>query len=84
MDADLLVVILPGKFGTHTELGIALGTGKRIIICAENGDIIYSKMNCVFYDSIGVKKIVGHMDDWIREILCDGRMIDSPYGNYNV
>lgn len=34
-DADFVLVLLPGGYGTHVELGIALGLGKRVIIVGE-------------------------------------------------
>ena len=33
-DADLLIVLLPGGMGTHTELGIALALGKPVLVYA--------------------------------------------------
>ncbi len=35
-DADVVVVLLPGGKGTHTELGMALGADKRVIIHTED------------------------------------------------
>lgn len=53
LDADFVVVLLPGGRGTHTELGIAIGNGKEKIVViggkelreppAENG------RTCIFY-----------------------------------
>ena len=39
-DAELVVALLPGGQGTHTELGVALATrsNKRIILWSETGD----------------------------------------------
>lgn len=36
--ADLVIVMLPGGFGTHTEMGMALAAGKRILLCSQYGD----------------------------------------------
>lgn len=52
MDADFLVVILPGGKGTHTELGMALGQDKDIYVLDMEGDIITwepGKSTCLFY-----------------------------------
>jgi nucleoside 2-deoxyribosyltransferase len=35
IDADFLIVLLPGKFGTHAELGAALALDKPVILCGE-------------------------------------------------
>ena len=51
-DAELVVVLLPGGCGTHTELGLAIASrsNKRIIIWSETGkEFLYGKDTCVFY-----------------------------------
>ena len=48
--ADLVIVLLPGGRGTHTELGIALGSGKRVILVAYFGEDLDEKgRTCAFY-----------------------------------
>lgn len=37
LDADVVVVLLPGGKGTHTELGAALAQGIPVILCAPEG-----------------------------------------------
>jgi ABC-type antimicrobial peptide transport system ATPase subunit len=32
MDSDIVIVVLPGGKGCHTELGIALGSGKKVLL----------------------------------------------------
>jgi hypothetical protein len=32
LDSDIVIIVLPGGKGCHTELGIALGSGKRILL----------------------------------------------------
>ena len=34
--ADFVVVLLPGGFGTHTELGFAIGRGKKLFLHTED------------------------------------------------
>jgi len=34
--ADFVVVLLPGGYGTHTELGFAIGKGKKIFLHTED------------------------------------------------
>lgn len=36
LSADNVLVLLPGGFGTHVEIGIALGSGKKVILYAYN------------------------------------------------
>lgn len=70
--ADIVIVILPGGRGTHTELGIALGQKypPRIIICAENDDLFQQdERTCAFYWNSGIVRVTGQIDDWLREIF---------------
>lgn len=50
-DADFVIVLLPGGRGTHCEIGIALGLGKRVIIVAdpEHGFFAQDSRTCAFY-----------------------------------
>ncbi len=32
MNADVLVVLLPGRYGTHTETGVAIGVGIPVYV----------------------------------------------------
>jgi len=34
LDADVVVVLLPGGFGTHVELGLALAYEKPVVLCS--------------------------------------------------
>jgi hypothetical protein len=34
-EADLLMLILPGRLGAHTEMGYALGLGKHVLLVGE-------------------------------------------------
>ena len=60
-DAELLLVLLPGGKGTHTELGLAIATrsNKRIIIWSETGDeFIADERTCMFYFHPSVERLV--------------------------
>lgn len=71
LDADIVIVILPGGRGTHAELGIALAGGKRIIICSETqGPFDDSDSTCAFYwNPEVVVRCVGSVDRWLCEIF---------------
>lgn len=71
-NADLVLVLLPGGRGTHTELGIAIGRGKAILLCGFNEGILRGtvKRQCSFYQYPGnVKRILGPMDAWLTRAL---------------
>jgi len=58
-DADFLVVLLPGKFGTHAELGAALALDKPVILCG------YMEYDCIFYHHPNVEKY-GSFEEWYK------------------
>lgn len=47
VDADIVIVLLPGGRGTHVELGIALGLNKQVILIGDDGGI--GEKTCAFY-----------------------------------
>jgi hypothetical protein len=62
--ANTVVVLLPGGNGTHAELGIALGAGKKILLHCENGDVFEpGEKACTFYHHPNVTQIVCGIDD---------------------
>lgn len=69
MDADLLVVLLPAGKGSHIELGIALGLGKRIYIYSSTNDIYDCEKTSTFYHIEGVNKFVGSLDLFTQYLM---------------
>lgn len=65
-EAELVVLLLPGGFGTHAELGIAIAThaNKRILLWSET-DAPFGGAEgfCVFYHHPRVERIVCAFDD---------------------
>ena len=60
-EAELVVLLLPGRFGTHAELGIALATAanKRILLWSESSAPFDGTEGfCVFYHHPAVERIV--------------------------
>jgi hypothetical protein len=43
-DAQVLIVVLPGRFGTHAEVGMALISRKPVIFVGNQGD-----MECLYF-----------------------------------
>jgi nucleoside 2-deoxyribosyltransferase len=64
-EADAFVVLLPGGKGTHVELGIALGRGVPVVLCAADGRPEgWEPQNadqglCPFYTLPGVTRVSG-------------------------
>ncbi len=65
-DAELVVVLLPGGSGTHTELGMAIATrsNKRIILWSETGDeFSFDERTCAFYFHPSVERVSCSFED---------------------
>ena len=71
LNADIVVVLLPGGRGTHTELGIALGAGKPVFLCAEDdaGFLDESGRTCAFYLHPAVRRCVGSIEVIARALV---------------
>ncbi len=65
-EAELVVLLLPGRFGTHAELGVAIATcaNKRILLWSET-EAPFSGDNgfCVFYHHPSVERLVCTFDE---------------------
>lgn len=61
-DADVIVVLLPGRFGTHVELGAGIAWGKIIIIHSFTGNE-FKPVSCIFHHLSSIHRIVGTFDD---------------------
>lgn len=84
-DAELVVVLLPGGKGTHTELGNAIATraNKRIIIWSETGMEFKNDENtCVFYHHPSVERIVCSVNELLE--LFDTDRLDEAIYRYRV
>lgn len=68
-DADMLVVLLPAGKGSHIELGIALGLGKRIYLYSPNDDIYDYDLTSTFYHVKDVCKFVGEFEMFLTHLL---------------
>ena len=62
-EADVLVVLLPGGFGTHVEIGAALALGKPVILCAPNQKTLETPYPCVFHYHPNVRIFVSETLD---------------------
>ena len=79
LEADLVIVLMPGEKGTHTELGMAIARGKNVIIHSENPEDfdLDATKPCSFYWLPGVQRVCCSFDklplflkDWIDFRAC--------------
>ena len=69
MNSDFLVILLPAGKGSHIELGIALGLGKRIYIYSPTNEIYEYDKTSTFYHIEGVNKFVGNFDLFTQYLM---------------
>ena len=68
LDAELVVLLLPGRFGTHAELGIAIASSanKRILLWSETSAPFDGTQGfCVFYHHPAVEQIACPFEDFL-------------------
>jgi len=62
-EADVLVVLLPGGYGTHVEIGAALALGKPVVLHAPDRKTLETPYLCVFHYHPGVRLLVSESLD---------------------
>jgi nucleoside 2-deoxyribosyltransferase len=68
LEADFLIVLLPGGKGSHIEFGIALGQGKKIFLYSENDDINNVETTSTFYHLDNVEKVMGTIEELLERV----------------
>ena len=71
LDAELVVLLLPGRFGTHAELGMALASAenKRILLWSESpAPFDGTEGFCVFYHHPAVERVVCPFDELLEQL----------------
>ena len=84
-DAELVIGLLPGGSGTHTELGASIATrsNKRIILWSETGEeFSHDDRTCVFYYHPAVERIVCPLEVLLE--LFDFDVINPEINDYKV
>jgi hypothetical protein len=68
-DADVVIVLLPAKRGSHTELGAALMAGKHVLLHGTEEDIwsTESDYTCAFYHVPSVIHCTSSWDDFLEQ-----------------
>lgn len=68
IEADVVVVLLPAGKGSHIELGIAIGNGKKIYLYSPNKEIDNIETTSTFYHLPEIKKCFGTLDELVEII----------------
>jgi len=69
LDADFFILVLPGGFGSHTELGMAIGNGKRIYVYSMSNEPFNPEKTTTFYHIDGINKYIGDFDQFVGHII---------------
>ena len=73
LEADFVVVLLPAGKGSHIELGIAIGNGKKVYLYSENREVDNIETTSTFYHLPEIEKCFGTMDELIDIIDLNSR-----------
>jgi hypothetical protein len=80
LNADFLIVLLPGGKGTHVELGIALAQHKRVYLYSANEDINDFSKTSTFYFLEEIIPYIGPLDNFINMVLENERLLKKDKG----
>lgn len=64
-EADVVIVLLPAGKGSHIELGLALGFGKKVILYAPDDEVNRIEKTSTFYQLDEVDQCIGTLDELI-------------------
>lgn len=65
IEADFIIVLLPAGKGSHIELGIAIGQGKRTYLYSPNNEVNNFATTSTFYHLPEVEKCFGSIDELV-------------------
>ena len=71
LEAELVVLLLPGRFGTHAELGIAIASSanKRILLWSESSAPFDGEQGfCVFYHHPAVERVICPFHEFLEQL----------------
>lgn len=69
VDADVVIILLPGGRGAHIELGMALSLNKKIFLCSVTEEDFSIENTVAFYELPKVIQLVGNADENVKRIL---------------
>lgn len=67
-ESDFIIVLMPAGKGSHIELGIALGQGKRIYLYSPNNEVNDIETTSTFYHLPEVQKCIGTVEKLLETV----------------
>nr|WP_275695620.1 group-specific protein [Fredinandcohnia sp. SECRCQ15] len=65
LESDFVIILLPAGKGSHIEMGIALGQGKRVFLYSSNNDVNKFELTSTFYHLPEVKQYIGPIEQFV-------------------
>ncbi len=69
VDADVVIMLLPGGRGAHIELGMAMALNKKIFLCSTTEEEFSIENTVAFYELPKIIQLVGNAEDNIKKII---------------
>lgn len=69
IDADVVIILLPGGRGSHIELGMALALNKKIFLCSATEEDFNILNTVAFYELPKITQLVGNVEDNVKKII---------------
>lgn len=69
VDADVVIMLLPGGRGAHIELGMAMALNKKIFLCSTTEEEFSIENTVAFYELPKIIQLVGNADDNVKKII---------------
>ncbi|MCJ7841662.1 nucleoside 2-deoxyribosyltransferase [Lederbergia sp. NSJ-179] len=71
LESNFIIVILPAGKGSHIELGIALGQGKKIYLYSPDGGVNNFDTTSTFYHLPEVDKCFGTIENLLENVIAN-------------
>lgn len=69
VDADVVIMLLPGGRGAHIELGMAMALNKKIFLCSTTEKEFSIENTVAFYELPKIIQLVGNAEDNVKKII---------------
>lgn len=68
MASDMVIILLPGGKGSHIEMGIAMGAGKKVYLHSFDEAVFNIEQASTFYLLPEIERIIGTLDKLVEAV----------------